>query len=352
MCRNCYDNCGPVYSDKCIQYTGEAIPLLKICEGDSIHLIEGIIIDSLLSVLDGTGITPKDVSIENFPELINLLKYKDATLSNLLQIIIDNQKAISDRVEEFEGTIPYIFDLKNLIVPDSPTKDQILQALINQSDSTKKIVENIPSLYIKNDDLSTLVNQIIQGASTTSSTTPQNYLKMVPGVLYPYVGSLSNFDSTGKGLVGQGFDKVYLYNGLNNTGDVRGRTLVGAVKNVPGATLDSTVDPISPSNPNSNYGIGDKFGVSSITLSSSQMPSHSHVVNDVGHSHNIAINENDGGGGDQPHNIYNGTDHDAIPITISTKSSFTNISIQSTGDGGAHTNVQPSLAVLFIIYIP
>lgn len=353
MCRNCYDNCnGEIISDKCIRYTGDGVELLGICKGDQLSLVQSIILDKILTLIDGTGITPADVTLENAPDLKELLGYKDPILNNLLQVLIDSQQDLLTLVNELSGIAPFLFDPACLEgLDDNPSRDEILQASVTQLCSIKTIVDAIPTTYVKNSDLTTLVNQIIAGGTETTVAT-QQYLKMVPYVAMPYFGSQSNFDSQGKGLVGMGFDKVYLCNGLNGTPDIRGRVVAGAVQNVPGTTLDASVDPNSPSNPNTNYALGDKFGRSYHTLAVSEIPSHSHIVNDPGHTHNLATHENDGAGGSQQHNIYNGTDNDAVSLTLQTNTAFTNVSVQATGGGAAHNNVQPSIAALFIIHIP
>lgn len=353
-CRNCFDNCaGSPISDKCIKYTGDAVPLLDICKGDQLSLVQSIVLDKLLTALDGTGITPEGLTLDNAPNLLELLGFSDPTLVNILQILIDNQQTLTESIEDIVGSEPFVFDIKCLsILSDTPTRDEILQAAINLLCSTKATVDLIPTTYVKQSDLTTLVNSIITGNTGGGATVTQNYLKMVAGVAYEYYGSLSNFDSQGKGISTQGWDKIYLCNGLNGTPDKRGRVAVGAVKNVPGATLGSDVDPMNPSNPNTNYGVGDKFGKSSHTLVVGEIPSHSHLVNDPGHTHNISTHSNDTGVSNQPNGVYNGTDNDAVPITLTTNTAFTNISIQSTGSGLPHNNVQPSIAALFIIYLP
>jgi microcystin-dependent protein len=353
-CRNCFDNCDKPISDKCIKSSID-VPLLDICKGDQLSLVQSIIVEKLLSALDGTGITPEEVSIQNNETLQNLLKYKDPTLNNLLQILIDNQQNLTQAIESLGGTDITVFDIKCLTgLPEEPSRDEILQKVLTLLCTVKSTVDLIPTTYVKNSDLKVLVDNIIAGNADDDedAVAGQHYLKAIPYVAYPYFGSLSNFDNTGKGLSTQKFDKIYLCNGLNGTPDMRGRTPVGAVRNVPGTTLDPSVDPLSPSNPNSNYELGQKFGKGTHTLVTTEIPSHGHVVSDPGHTHNIASNINDVGISSQPNGLYDGTDNNAVPKTLVTKPAFTNISIQATGGGGAHNNVQPSIGSLFIMYIP
>lgn len=165
--------------------------------------------------------------------------------------------------------------------------------------------------------------------------------------------------------------------------DKRGRTSVGAGT---GTGLTTRL-------------LGQTFGEESVTLNTSQIPSHSHSVNDSGHNHSI----NDPGHG---HNLFDpghvhgvndpghghnlpgqtfdldasdGSDGDGSALRplgnyafnnttgVSLQSSLTNvtlaanrtnvslnaansnISINSQGGGGSHNNLQPSLVCNYII---
>jgi microcystin-dependent protein len=214
-------------------------------------------------------------------------------------------------------------------------------------------VDAIPTTYVKNSDLTTLVTQIVNQINSGGNTVVQNYSKMVPYTVVAYFGPLSNFDAYGIGVTSLGFEKIYMCNGSNGTPDLRGRTIVGAVRNVPGGvTLDAAVDPANPNNP--NWAANDKRGENTNTLISSQMPVHSHAVNDPGHLHKLsysnAIHAKDAGStlvlslGTNP----------ISPRTIAdtTETSTTGITLGSTGGGQPHNNIQPSLSGYYIMYIP
>lgn len=353
MCTDCYNNCFPALTDKCVKYTGGNIPLFDICTGDPLSKLEDVIVEKLLSALDGTGITPKDVTLENAPELKTLLAAKSPILNNLLQILIDNQKTLKDYIVELQEKAVFVFDTSCLTFPTnvtSPTSDDILQAAVLKLCSLSTTVEGFPTTYVKNTDLPTLVKDIVTGAN--GNTPIQFNSRLFPQSPVPYIGSLANFDNTGKGIPAAGFEKVYIMNGLNGTQDWRGRAVVGAVRNVPGGTLDASVDPNNANNPNTNYAVGDKFGESFHKLTVPEMAPHSHNVVDNGHSHNLLTHKNDSGITKQPNGLYDGTDNDAIPVTLVTEKSTTGISLGSTGGGLAHNNIQPSVAAVWIVYIP
>lgn len=74
------------------------------------------------------------------------------------------------------------------------------------------------------------------------------------------------------------------------------------------------------------------------TLTSGEMPSHSHSVTDPGHTHTIDVIP-----GDQDGSGSNGS----ILGSKNTGSATTGISIQNTGGGSAHNNLQPYIVVYF-----
>jgi microcystin-dependent protein len=115
--------------------------------------------------------------------------------------------------------------------------------------------------------------------------------------------------------------------------DARGRTLVG--KDDMGGTTASRIT-------NGGSGItGTTLGISggaeTHTLTSAQMPVHSHGVSDPSHAHSTPGST--GGGGNVPYNAFN---HDTWGGTAG---AGTGISIQNAGSGNAHNNTQPSLVL-------
>lgn len=87
--------------------------------------------------------------------------------------------------------------------------------------------------------------------------------------------------------------------------------------------------------------MGALFGSQSHTLTEAEMPAHTHTVNDPGHAHTAAETGGPGatGGGV------------AGAASADTSTETTGITIGSTGGGGAHNNVQPTLICCKIIRV-
>lgn len=89
-------------------------------------------------------------------------------------------------------------------------------------------------------------------------------------------------------------------------------------------------------------------GAETHTLTTAQMPSHSHGVNDPGHDHSYVNNTND----QNTDNVFS-TETAADPADIgqTTGTSTTGISIQSTGGSAAHNNMQPFVVLRYLIVL-
>jgi len=91
--------------------------------------------------------------------------------------------------------------------------------------------------------------------------------------------------------------------------------------------------------------LGAAGGAETHTLTPAQMPSHAHGVNDPGHAHAVGTADDN--------NFGNGTtivnNNRPVDANASTYAAGTGISIQAAGSGAAHNNMQPFIALNFII---
>lgn len=343
-CKDCLINCDNIVSDQCVQYTGPEIPELGICPGDTLYKFEAAIVKELLSFSDGSGIDISALVTNSCTFMSNQLGVLPKNLLNILQILWNTGCTLKELIDEIDteiGNNPVFSTACLTGLPANPTRDDILQAAVNLLCSIKTTVDAIPTTYVKVSDLTTLVTQIVNNISSGGGTIQYN-TRLIPFSVMAYFGPLSNFDASGKGLTTLGFDKVYLCNGNNGTPDLRGRVIVGAVRNVPGGTPDTAVDPANPLNP--NWAINDKQGENAHLLTIPQLPSHTHGITDAGHSHPYAGELPDGRGSDGS--------KEATPATKQTGLAYTGISINSTGGNQPHNNIQPSIAGYYIMYVP
>lgn len=348
VCRDCLQNCDIIVGDKCVQYTGPDIPELGICQGDTLFQLEAAIVERLLSFSDGSGITLSDLVTNGCTFMDDQLGVLPKTLQNVLQILWDTGCTLHEMVTEINDEIANnpVFNTACLTgLPTNATRDDILQSAITLLCAIKTTVDAIPTTYVKLSDLTVLVTQIINNISGST----QFNSRMVPYTAVPYFGSLSNFSAGGVGISALGYEKVYLCNGSNGTPDLRGRTVVGAIRNVGGGALDAAVDPALSAN-NPNWEMNLKLGETYHTLTASEMPAHSHTLNDPGHTHTLppgiqydgSFSGGEGGGNEK-----------AAPASPKqTTSATTGITIASAGGGQPHNNIQPSIGAPYIMYIP
>jgi len=111
----------------------------------------------------------------------------------------------------------------------------------------------------------------------------------------------------------------YLCNGSNGTPDLRNRFVVGA---------------------GSTYAVGNTGGsADAITVS------HTHSINDSGHSHDVRIPSR--ATGNNASALYS-TNDGSTKSTVVSESASTGISIQSTGSSGTNANLPPYYALCYI----
>lgn len=357
-CKDCLQNCPEIISDQCVQYTGPALGSpFNVCTGDQLPVLEAALVANINSAISGTGIMPT-VTVTGCTWLSQMFGILPLNLSNILQILINGECSLYSMIQVINAQISssqggQVIDTGCLTgLTATPTTPEIIQAIITLLCGINTTIASFPSTYVRLTDLTSLVTPIVNNivGSTNYSS------RMVPFAAQPYFGPLSNFDSSGIGISTLGFNKIYLCNGANGTPDLRGRVPVGAIRNVPGGSLDPAVDPIvDPNNP--NWGLSDKAGETFHTLSTPEIPAHNHPYTDPGHTHPfIASGMAKSGsttsplwivdlGADQPPRGTN-------TFTNKVQSATIGITIGQTGGGQAHNNIQPSIACYYIIYIP
>ena len=122
-----------------------------------------------------------------------------------------------------------------------------------------------------------------------------------------------------------------------NLPDYRGRVTAGK-DNMNGSTAGRLSFSVTGTS------LGAYGGTDNVTLTSDQIPSHTHSVTDPGHSHSITHNLNSDNAGAS---LSGATI--ASSSTANTNTSTTGITIGNAGNDQAHTNTQPTIVVNKII---
>lgn len=380
-CESCYNGCVQVTPDECVRYTGPTIAALNITTGDTLKHVEQMITDKLVPLLTGVG---DQITLGSGDVCTLITTYLTAglvhTSKDWITALAKGECNLQGQIVTINNTLAtlnadYSIGCLSGVTASSDTHD-IVQAIITKLCATAASLTalglDVSTNYVKLADLNTLIQAYLNSISGGST---QQYTKMVPHVAYEYYGSLSNFDDAGVGIASLGWDKVYLCNGQPGTPDKRGFVAIGATDIPAYGSFKPNVDPAFG---NPTYSLYQFSGANTIALTTSQIPSHTHiptvVVSEVPHYHNLAsagtttgggepymtttgtmqVDYNGGSGNSYNYKLVNST----TPLATLGKSSSvsTNIGVTvsnaNAGGGTAHSNIQPVIAAYYIMYIP
>ena len=368
ICSNCYSNCAEIQSDKCVKYTGIDITTLGINNGDSINYVVSAIMGFLITTLDASGIKyelePGNVCTIISDRLIDCTDITQKDISNALAAAIC---AIDTRVtalEDFDTSLEanYTPGCVSGVTGNEGTH-AVLQAVIDKLcvavTDLDALELNVSTNYVLISDIDTYIANYISGQSEAIVLGLKD--RMIPYAVVEYYGPTSVFDASGAGLDktlegGQDWRQIYLCNGNNFTPDKRGRVAVGATSGMGGGSFPVATDPLITGNP--TYALYTTTGTNIVTLTSAQIPSHTHtgtISTDPGHTHTgtaagpyVGATIAGGGGFDGGNNIFR---ERAITLNSGGSHSHT-VTINATGSGQSHNNIQPVLACYYIMYIP
>jgi len=359
--RNINKSINPISSDDVI-YQGPPDVDLGICTGDTITEVEQVIINKLKSlVFDGKDITLNTLILDVCQDIKTLVGSQPKTVLTVIQALVQYSCTLKNRIDSIQNTITGnlgsgTVNFKCVTAPAQFSYTSALQAIIDSHCAVKAtvdaLVSNTGNTTIIDGRINTALNNLITSVGgyglkkTVNNTTGQVAYQITglvpPFTALPYFGPLSNFDSSGKGVVGK-MDGWYLCNGSNGTPDMRGFVPVGALQGIPGSVaLSPIVDPNTNSDASMNYAIGGVGGSAKRILTVANIPPHTHDVIDPGHIHStqgragISDNANDRGVMES-----NGNQN--------TTRSTTGITLGITGGGQAFDNRMPYRACAFIM---
>ena len=360
-CTNCFNGCAEIVSDQCVKYTGIDVPALGIHNGDTLATVENAIISFIEPFIDGSGIKPvidPDIICKLVKQYLpTCTECNGFNLNDVLSAIIKAACDLQEQIDNITAELALLnapYDVGCL--PTEPTSDThtVLQFVINKLCQVEidlaALALDLSTNYVAISDINDYI-----AAYLTSVETGLVKNKMVPYSIIAYNGPIDVFDGTGKGT--GIWDKIYICNGQHGTYDLRGRTIVGCT-NVPGSTMSNVVNPSIPGNP--DYVMGWSTGANSIILTTPQLPPHIHpntvntILEQTPHAHGLTGGVVKFSG---PYGLNYAADF-AFDAKYETDTALANISVSTTitnyptGQGEAHSNIQPSISFVYITYIP
>lgn len=367
-CNNCFNGCAETISDQCIKYTGADVPELNITHGDSALSVINSITQYLTPVLDGSGIKP-NVLPENFCELVSqylpsCTQCNGFTLNEILTAIVHAVCNLQEQIDGINTTLntlnaDYTIECLTGVTTHSDTHD-IVQAVINKlctlNDEFNTLVSSLPDTYVPYESTPGHpgINDLIQEYIDTHVITNLYKDRMIPYAAVPWFGNKDAYFPGGVG-VGQ-YEQIYLCTGINGTPDLRGFTLVGTTDmSTAPFNNDVNTNPAISGNPTIN--LKDTLGSNVVTLTSNQIPAHTHPavtqVNQTPHAHNTPNVVKANG----PYHLKYVGDDFAMDIVGYTDPANANIDVVTTIQNNVttnspHNNIQPSYGCYYIMYIP
>lgn len=271
--------CDSIVYDQCVLYTGEPIEELGICTNDSYEEIISTIITKLLA----PPIEYPNIA-ERCTELSSIIGTTSPTLVNIVDaiaIFTCQIKGDLDALSNIVNAPPFIYNLYCLSVTGIISTEKVLQELIKQHCNLVGAVSTLQN------QVNSIQNQVDNSGITITSENPYSISQsgntytlkgfIQPYMPLPYIGPLTNFDASGKGIASLGWKDWYIMNGNNGTQDWRGFSFGGATS-VVGPTLNPLVDPVSLSNPDAATNIGSTKGKIQNKLVQANLPDHTHSL--------------------------------------------------------------------------
>lgn len=355
------DSCFTKLSDECVMYTGAPMTIggTQICTGDRMAEVTAVILQNLLDLTEGEGITIPDIVV-NCPYVTGILANQGIDLTSRLQVLYDAACDFNARLVALETAVepPYPFDLGCLPTPTVVSRDTILQETITKTCENSASITNILNQLADDTSEESILNAVVEliGNKLLSQITScqNNIVKTGSGATaaLQFTGQIpiggqffstkipvSAFDSSGKGLASAGMCGWAIANGQNGTEDMRGFTAAGSNSSfIPGGSLNAMVQPGLDTDLQMN--IGSAKGAYKVTLLPSQIPNHTHTVTQQPHSHTVngivGQNSPDFGNGGAGYDLFQGS------VTTSSTTIDLQVGGVTGGSGVAHENRPPT----------
>ena len=376
-CSNCYNGCTEIVSDKCVRYTGIDVPTLGIQTGDPLSVIEQSLTTFLVSALDGTGVKI-DLNSIDVCALVqaHLPNCGELSIADISKALIQAACDLQEQVDAIVATLTVLN--ADYTIPVNPDTDLPCLTGVTASSDTHAIVQatitklcsvdytlgfiigQLPSYALKS-EICTLIQQCTSETIAASASS-----KMLPYSVIPYYGAISGYPTVADGFSGTGAGygywlNVYVCNGQNpGVPDLRGRVTVGST-DMGSVNWPTQTNPAGAGNPTYGYKTTTSIqGNNTTTLSLAQIPAHNHtgstattIISPNPHSHDYTTRTSNNRA------QYSNSEREVTTWASSTLTTTsvnltatTTLTILPQGQNEAHSNVQPGLAVYYLIYIP
>ena len=371
-CTNCFNGCTETVSDQCVRYTGIDVPTLGIQTGDPLSVIEQSLTTFLVSALNGSGVK---IDLSSIDVCAIVLQYLptcgEISIADISKALIQASCDLKEQIDDILATLAVLnadYTIGCLTgVTESSDTHAIVQATITKlcsvSDDVDSLAAQLP-LYVQQSEICTLVDECISGSGGTVLASA----KMLPYSVIPYYGAVSGYPTVSDGFssTGAGYGywlNVYVCNGQNpGVPDLRGRVAVGST-DMFGSNWPTSGQTQPGINGNPTYGYKTSTSIqgnNTVTLSLPQIPTHDHtgstaITTIPPHTHTINPTATRTGqtvaSGGSGAVATSGTNNTLVADPASLIATTT-LTILPEGQGEAHSNVQPGLAVYYIMYIP
>jgi microcystin-dependent protein len=379
-CTNCFNGCVETVSDQCVKYTGINVPELGISTGDPLSVIEQSLTTFLVSTLNGSGVKIDLSSIDVCTAVQQYLPTcGELSIADISKALIEAACDIQDQVDAIDATLAVLN--ADYTIPVDPITGPCLTGVTSSSDTHAIVQATITKLCSVDASLTFVIGQLssyalkseictlVEECASGTSVEIKAQSNMLPYSVIPYYGAVSGYPTVSDGFssTGAGYGywlNVYVCNGQNpGVPDLRGRVAVGST-DMGSVNWPSQTNPAGPGNPTYGYKTATSIqGTNTTVLSLGQMPLHTHGattnvrIYDPGHDHTYEGVTNSSGAGEGSRK--------SVPITRTTdkretglkgtgagQNVFVDVTNAPQGNNEAHSNVQPGLAVYYLIYIP
>jgi len=341
-----------IVSSYCVNWQGKPFETLGVCTGDNLTEVGETILNELVKLEQGEGITIDDI-LAGCADLDLKIQNSDKSLKSFIKILLEQGCSFETAISQVTVQLNEAFQVDTKCIGEVTSKQdfnqKVVDKLCDMQNQLTILQESFQEQEGEQSEILTTIKEIIgdsilnkitncNGAivkNGSGDTATLEFRGMIPigGRIYGDF-DLTKFDNTGKGV------DIYcgyaLCNGKNGTVDMRDFVPAMAT-NIPGVTrlFDHTTN------------VGDNLGSNSVTLTIAQIPSHNHIINVTNGPVSMTYREFSTTASTGTEYPLEGVDQrgsikfrkDNVSVTGTTNVSATSSNV---GNGQSHSNIQPT----------